>query len=128
MGTTKTERFLDALGALAPTDDKRLGLFTVRSRSTCVADVEPLANGTVSIRSLVGLTDEIPGRQLALAAICYFADLFDVTLLADSDAIFRDVGRKSEDAGWLRRFGFAAGRGAGFHVRLPQSLHRVLAA
>lgn len=128
MGTENTERFLDSIKALAPSDGSGLCLFSVRSRSTCVADLRANADGTVSIQSLVGLTDEVPGRQLAMAAICYFADLFDVTLCAEQGAVFRDVGHQSEDAAWLLRFGFASERDAVFQVRLPQSLYLVNAA
>ena len=127
MSSGKTGRFLAAMEILAASGTDGLRMFRVRERSTCVAELLESEDGTVALRSLVGLEGAANGRAYALSSMCYLADVFDVCLTADEQAVFRDVGGDTCGSEWLARFGFMRTRD-GDCVRLPRSLHHQQAA
>jgi hypothetical protein len=128
MATDKTERFFNALELLAPSDSSGLRIFRERMVSVCAAHLSRSRQGTVFITSLLSLGGENrDGRRVALSAINYLADVYDVTLMAEECVVLRDVGGGSDDAGWLEKSGFVWPRGERCLFRLPQSLHHVAA-
>lgn len=128
MTADKTERFLNALEILAPSDSSGLRIFRERMVSVCAARLTRSRGGVVFINSLVSIgSGGRDGRRAALAAINYLADVFDVTLMAEDSVILRDFGGSSEKPDWLERSGFVWPRGETCLFRLPQSLHRVAA-
>jgi hypothetical protein len=120
-------RFLKAMEILAPADKTGLRIFKVRGKSTCVADMKPLQDGTVGVRSLVSISEGASGRSAAMAAVCYFADIFDVTLRADGGVVLRDIDGFMAEHEWLADYDFVAPRGQSFMIRPPQSIHRIAA-
>lgn len=128
MTADKTERFLNALEILAPSDSSGLRIFRERMVSVCAARLSRSRDGVVFVNSLVSIgSGSRDGRRAALAAINYLADVFDVTLMAEDSVIIRDFGGSSDKPEWLERSGFFWPRGENCLVRLPQSLHRVAA-
>lgn len=127
MNSEKTGRFLAAMEILAAAESDGLRMFRVRARSTCVGEILGNEDGSVALRSLVGLEGAANGRAYALSSICYLADVFDVCLTADERAVFRDVGGDTCGCEWLARFGFMRTRD-GDRIRLPRSLHHQQAA
>ncbi len=128
MTVDKTERFLSALEALAPSDDSGLRIFKERMVSVCAAKLSPSRGGIVFINSLISIgSGSRDGRRAALAAINYLADVYDITLMAEDSVVLRDVGGCSDEPDWLERSGFVWPRGESCLFRLPQSIHRVAA-
>jgi hypothetical protein len=128
MTADKTERFLNALEILAHSDGSGLRIFKERMVSVCAANLSRSNDGTVAINSLVSLGGRRrDGRRVALAAINYLADVFDVTLVARDGVTLRDIGGRSDGADWLASSGFLRLIGEPCVVRLPQSLHRMAA-
>lgn len=127
MSSGNAARLLAAMEMLAAADGGGLRVFKVRGQSTCVAELGENRDGTVMLRSFVGLEGAPNGRDYALSAVCYFADVFDVCLTADDRSIFRDVGGGAVGSEWLQRHGFLSTR-TGEQVRLPRSLKSRIAA
>jgi hypothetical protein len=128
MTADKTERFLSALEIVAPSDSSGLRIFKERMVSVCAAKVTRSRRGVVFINSLVSIGNgNRDGRRVALAAINYLADVYDITLMAEDGVVLRDVGGSSDKPDWLERSGFVWPRGESCLFRLPQSLHRVAA-
>lgn len=128
MTADKTERFLAALEILAPSDSSGLRIFKERMVSVCAANLSRSNDGTVAINSLVSLGGRRrDGRRVALAAINYLADVFDVTLMVDDSVVLRNIGGGSDAPDWLERSGFVWPRGEACLFRLPQSIHRLAA-
>jgi hypothetical protein len=128
MTADKTERFLNALEILAPSDSSGLRIFKERMVSVCTARVTRSRRGVVFINSLVSIGgSNRDGRRVALSAINYLADVYDVTLMAEDSVILRDVGGCSDEPDWLEKSGFVWPRGEACLFRLPQSIHRVAA-
>ncbi len=128
MTDDKTERFLDALEILAPSDSSGLRIFKERMVSVCAAKLSRSRRGVVFINSLVSIGGGTrDGRRVALAAINYLADVFDVTVMADDSVVLRNIGGSSDEPDWLERSGFVWPRGEACLFRLPQSIHRLAA-
>lgn len=118
------ELFMDALSRMAkPSPDLEGGhVFRTRNSTVCIAKLLPAGSATVRLKGLTGVRKGFNGREAAAGAMCFLADLFNVTLFAEKSVFLRDAGGKSDDPSWLSKFGFIGSSGDAVFLRMPMTL------